>query len=110
MFWFLGHKALWDLSSPARDRTCSPQHWKVNSQPLDFQEVHGFSDSYPVFSALSHFSYVWLFATPQTVARQASLNPTDGGPPGFSVRGILQARILEWVALPSSRGSFRPGD
>ena len=30
--------------------------------------------------------------------------------PGFSVHGILQARILEWVALPSSRGSFRPGD
>ena len=28
--------------------------------------------------------------------------------PGSSVHGILQARILEWVALPSSRGSFRP--
>ena len=27
-------------------------------------------------------------------------------PPGSSVQGILQARILEWVALPSSRGSF----
>ena len=25
--------------------------------------------------------------------------------PGFSVQGILQARILEWVAVPSSRGS-----
>ena len=28
--------------------------------------------------------------------------------PGSSVHGILQARILEWVAMPSSRGSFRP--
>ena len=28
-----------------------------------------------------------------------------GSPPGCSVRGILQARILEWVAMPSSRGS-----
>ena len=28
--------------------------------------------------------------------------------PGSSVRGILQARILEWVAMPSSRGSFWP--
>ena len=27
---------------------------------------------------------------------------------GFSVRGILQARILEWIAMPSSRGSSRP--
>ena len=26
-------------------------------------------------------------------------------PPGSSVLGILQARILEWVAMPSSRGS-----
>ena len=25
--------------------------------------------------------------------------------PGFSVHGILQARTLEWVAMPSSRGS-----
>ena len=32
--------------------------------------------------------------------------PTDCSPPGFSVRGILQARILEWVALPFSRGIF----
>ena len=28
--------------------------------------------------------------------------------PGSSVHGILQARMLEWVALPSSRGSSRP--
>ena len=30
--------------------------------------------------------------------------------PGSSVHGILQARILEWVAMPSSRGSSRPRD
>ena len=28
------------------------------------------------------------------------------GPPGSSVYGILQARILEWAARPSSRGIF----
>ena len=43
---------------------------------------------------LSHFSHVWLFVTLWTV--------------GFSVHGILQARILEWVAMPSSRGSSLP--
>ena len=32
-------------------------------------------------------------------------NPMDYSPPGSSVHGILQARILEWVAVPSSRGS-----
>ena len=37
-------------------------------------------------------------------------NPMDCILPGFSVHGILQARILEWVATPSSRGSSRPRD
>ena len=32
----------------------------------------------------------------------------DYSPPGSSVHGILQARILEWVATPSSRGSSQP--
>ena len=35
-------------------------------------------------------------------------NPMDCSPPGSSVRGILQARILEQVAMPSSRRSFQP--
>ena len=30
--------------------------------------------------------------------------------PGSSVHGILQARILEWLAMPSSRGSSQPRD
>ena len=34
----------------------------------------------------------------------------DYSPPGSSVHGILQARILEWVAIPFSRGSFQPRD
>ena len=39
-------------------------------------------------------SPVRLFVTPWTIARQAPLS-----------MGILQARILEWVAMPSSNGS-----
>ena len=37
-------------------------------------------------------------------------NPVDCHSPGSSVHGILQARILEWVAMSSSRGSSRPRD
>ena len=33
-------------------------------------------------------------------------DPRDCSLPGSSVHGILQARILEWVAMPSSRGIF----
>ena len=36
--------------------------------------------------------------------------PMSCSPPGSSVHGILQARILEWVAMPSSRASFSPRD
>ena len=44
---------------------------------------------------LGFCSPVWLFATSWTVARQAPLS-----------MGLSQARILEWVAISSSRGSF----
>ena len=47
---------------------------------------------------LSLFSRVWLYG------------PMDCSPPGFSVHGILQARILEGVVKLSSRGSFWPRD
>ena len=37
-------------------------------------------------------------------------NSVNCNPPGSSVHGISQAKILEWVAMPSSRGPFRPRD
>ena len=35
-------------------------------------------------------------------------DPTDCSPPGFSVNGILQARILEWIALPPPKDLLSP--
>ena len=35
-------------------------------------------------------------------------DPIHCRPPGSSVHGILQARVLEWVAMPSSKESFQP--
>ena len=43
-------------------------------------------------------SHVWL------------CDPRDCSPPGSSVHGILQARILEWVDIPFSKRSFWPRD
>ena len=37
-------------------------------------------------------------------------DPMDLSLPGSSVHGLLQASILEWVAMPSSRGSSQPRD
>ena len=36
-------------------------------------------------------------------------DPIDCSSPDSSAHGILQTRVLEWVALPSSRGSPNPG-
>ena len=41
---------------------------------------------------------------------QLFVTPMDWSPPGSSVHGILQVRILEWVATSFSRGSSRPRD
>ena len=51
----------------------------------------------------------------QVLCLVAQLYPTlwdsmDCSPPGSSVHGILQARILEWVAIPSCRGYSQPRD
>ena len=40
----------------------------------------------------------------------ALCSPLDCSLPGSSARGIFQARILEWVTIPFSRGSSRPRD
>jgi len=44
------------------------------------------------------------------LSRVQLCNPTDCSLPGSSVHGILQARMLEWVAVSFSRGSCRPRD
>ena len=60
----------------------------------------GFSCSLsPAAVAASSLSHVWLFATPWTALHKAPLS-----------MGILQAKILEWVVMPSSRGSSWPKD
>ena len=42
--------------------------------------------------------------------RQTLCDPMDCSLPGSSLHGILQARVLEWVAISFSRGSSRPRD
>ena len=42
--------------------------------------------------------------------RPTLCDPMDRSLPGSSVYGILQARLLEWVAMPFSRGSSQPRD
>ena len=96
----LTHKPT-EVTNGMEPKAC--RHWaQVKWENRWDQELTSVSmPGYNWFSArmLSQFSCVQLFAT----------NPMDCSPPGSSVHGILQARILEWVAMPC-RGSAWPRD
>ena len=60
--------------------------------------------------------YFSMVCEPESESESVSLllcltlwDPTDCSPPGSSVHGLVQARILEWAGIPFSRGSFQPG-
>ena len=53
-----------------------------------------------MFTYLSRYLCVWV-----TQYCLSLCHPMDCGPPGSSLHGIFQARILEWVVIPISRGS-----
>ena len=57
----------------------------------------------------SNFAYACMHAkSPQSCLTLC--NSMNCSPPGSFVHGTLQARILEWVSMPSSRGSSQPRD
>ena len=69
----------------------------------------------PLMSQFISFYIVYLltnYSAMLCLVTQSCLthcDPTGYSPPGSSIHGILQARILEWVAMPSSRGSSQLG-
>ena len=66
------------------------RHWEVSSEGQLYQRGNEWNEH----------SRVWLLATTWTPLSM----------PGSSVHGILQARILQWVAVSFSRGSSQPWD
>ena len=64
---------------------------------LAFLEFEVWKEMLDIASMLSHFSLTLC-------------DLMGYSPPGSSICGIFQARILEWVAMPSSRGSSQPRD
>ena len=73
--------------------------WLLTCRWILYLLNHWGSISVSVLCCASSLSHVQLFVTPWTVDCQDPLS-----------MGILQARILEWVAMPSSRGSSQPRD
>ena len=70
----------------------------INSNDYNFEHFL-YVMNYSSNTSGSSSSRFWLFC-----------DPLDCSPPGSSVLGILQARILEWVAISFSRGSSQPKD
>ena len=60
-----------------------------------------------MFSLVTVFQYMLCLVTQSCLSL---CDPMDCSPPGSSVHGTSQARILEWVAMPSSRESSQPRD
>ena len=75
-------------------------------KPMSLMSLHSQASYLPLAPAGKHIPVVCLVAQ----SCPTLWNPMDRNPPCCSVHEILQARILEWVALPSSMGfSQTPG-
>ena len=95
--------------------------WSVDSLSCQLPPVLSFllSFSFVFFFCLLHFHFL---SPPSTLTKAMKVkvfitelcptlcDPMDYSPPGSSVHGIPQARILEWIAISFSRGSSWPRD
>ena len=83
----------------------------ANTLTLDFWTPGLQDNTFLLFKPPSLCYFVKAYVHAQSLQSCPTLcDPMDYRPPGFSVRGIFQARILEWVAVPSSRESSQPRD
>ena len=101
LFFFGLAMQLRDLNSPARDQSLAPaleawrpSHWTVRKAPL--------ISLLSLQTSLPPWGPSWLSVLSRS-AESSSLRPHRLYPPGSSALGILQARILEWVAVSSSK-------
>ena len=126
MCWFFGW-GMWGPSSPTRDQTHAPC---IGRQSLNEQTAREISIM--LQQLLSEWKIIMrcvintlTFRLPAIglsltflsdsicMCAQSCLtfyDPMDCSPPGSSVPGVFQARILEGVAIPDSRGSSQPRD
>ena len=86
------------------------KHFLIDQQPVSLALCN--SCDLIIVTDICSGSSTHILCAARSVAQSCLTlrDPMDCSPPGSSVHGILQARMLEWVALPSSRGSSQPRD
>ena len=91
-------------SSQPRDRTHILYHWAIREAHIKVVRMSGFR------SACNYRMVVRILrlCNPPRAFHVDSLRPVNCSLLASSVHGILQAKTLEWVAMLSSRGSYRP--
>ena len=85
----------------------------TNRVDLSVPSFHSISICFMCFEALSFSTCIFRVVTAATKLLQSCVtlcNPMEYSPAGSYVHGILQARIMEWVAIFFSRGSSQPKD
>ena len=104
--WSAEHKIFWQVGKDFLFRLFFTANLKVLSL------------SFPISACTWKIKFLiatktWKRKKVKALAAQLCLTlcyPMDCSPPSSSVHGILQTRILEWIAMPSSRGSSWPRD
>ena len=115
--WIVCDKQRW----PAQwlDREKAPKHFTKPN--LHYRKGHGhylvvccWSDPLQLSESWgNHYLWEVCLMKVKVLVAQSCLtlcDPVDCSPSGPSVHGVLPARILEWVAMPFSRGSSQPRD
>ena len=113
--WFIGYMITWGWSQKRWKEISSLFHLGLEDGAPGTGEQTGFS-AFTSFLPISHFLHdLFLLTESESESEVAQLCPTLCDPVdcsllGSSLHGILQARILEWVAISFSRGSSQLRD
>ena len=108
-------KATSDPFSPGATLASERSHIFPTSPPHLLFVLRSIAASFPLtphqMQILYSMNSLWNILWAMSIQSCPTLcNPMDCSPPGSSIHGVLQARILEWVTMFSSRGSSQPRD
>ena len=96
-----GNRELNQICGFSKERTCTEK----KSESKDTKSSNDFPENDFIYHIIK-----WKSESEVAQSYPTLCDPVDCSPPGSSVHGILQARILEWVAISFSRASSWPRD